>query len=272
MKSNFCTRTGAVYDALMTTSRPTLRVLLVVFALSIFAPGAAGAQAAAPQAPPPPPRQEGTAQLAFVGTTGNSSTTTLSAGGDHTLRPDRWILRNRALFVRSEASDTVTAESFLYLFRADRELTKRVSAFGSFGFLRDKPAGVSSHEDVNGGIAFKVIDVAAVQWTVDAGLGYMSENRLAGDDVHSATDSFGSIFKATLTDTTEVTDELRFLQTFDDASDWRLGHIVSLTVKMSEIFSLKVSSQVRFANLPPPGFKKTDTTTAIALVAGFKKQ
>jgi putative salt-induced outer membrane protein YdiY len=262
----------------MTTSRRISYAALAVVALTIFSPDPAAAQAAAPQAPPPPPRQEGTAQLAFVGTTGNSSTTTLSAGGDHTFRPDKWILRNRALFVRSDAAnpvtgvDTVTAESFLYLFRADRELTKRVSAFGSFGFLRDKPAGVSSHEDVNGGIAFKVIEAAAVQWTVDAGLGYMNENRLAGDDVHSATDSFGSLFKATLTDTTELTDELRFLQTFDDASDWRLGHIVSLTVKMSDIFSLKVSSQVRFANLPPPGFKKTDTTTAIALVAGFKKQ
>lgn len=258
----------------MTTSRRTLRTLLVATALTIFAPAAAQAQAqaAVPQPPPPPPRQEGTAQLAFVGTTGNSSTTTLSAGGDHTFRPDQWILRNRALFVRSESSDTVTAESFLYLFRADRELTTRVYAFGSFGFLRDKPAGVSSHQDVNGGIAFKVIDVTRVQFTLDAGLGYMNENRLAGDDVHSATGTFGSLFKAKITETTDLIDELRILQTFDDGSDWRLGHIVSLTVKMSEIFSLKVSSQVRFANLPPPGFKNTDTTTAIALVAGFKKQ
>jgi putative salt-induced outer membrane protein YdiY len=244
----------------MTTSRRTLRTALVAIALTIFVPGAAQAQAAVPQAPPPPPRQEGTAQLAFVGTTGNSSTTTLSAGGDHTWRPDRWILRHRALFVRSESSDpvtevdTVTAESFLYLFRSDRELTTRVSAFGSFGFLRDKPAGVSSHQDVNGGIAFKVIDATAVQWTVDAGLGYMNENRLAGDDVHSPTDTFGSLLKAKLTSTTDLTDELRFLQTFDDASDWRLGHMVSLTVKISEIFSLKVSNQIRFANLPPPGF------------------
>lgn len=256
----------------MTMFQRIPRAVLVALALLIVAPAAAWAQAAAPQAPPPPPRQEGSAQLAFVGTTGNSSTNTFSAGGEHIFRPDKWILRNRALFVRSEASDEVTAESFLYLFRADRELTKRVSAFGSFGFLRDKPAGVSSHEDVNGGIAFKVIDVAAVQFTVDAGLGYMNENRLAGDDIHSATDSFGSLFKARLSATTDLTDELRFLQTFDDATDWRLGHIVSLTVKMSEIFSLKVSNQIRFANLPPPGFKKTDTTTAIALVAGFKKQ
>ena len=248
------------------------RAVLVALGLVLFAPAAAQAQAAAPQAPPPPPRQEGTAQLGFVGTSGNSSTVTLSAGGDHTYRPDKWVIRNRALFVRSEASDTVTAESLLYGFRAERELTKRVSLFGSYGFLRDKPAGVSSHQDVNGGLAFKVINVTAVQFTVDAGLGYMSENRTVGDDVKSATGTLGWLFKAKLSATTDLTDELRYLQTFDDATDWRVGHIVSLTVKMSEIFSLKASNQVRFANLPPPGFKKTDTTTAIALVAGFKKQ
>ena len=245
----------------------------------VLAPSVAHAQAAAPpQAPPPPPRQEGTAQVAFVGTTGNSSTSTFSAGGEHSWRPNPWLVRNRALFVRSEAldsvtgEDAVTAESFLYLLRVERVLTTRLSAFGSFGFLRDKPAGVSSHQDVTGGLAYKIIDVTRVQFTADAGLGYMNENRLTGDDVHSVIATFGSLVKAKLTETTELTDELRILTTFDDASDWRLGHIVSLTVKMSEIFSLKVSNGVRYSNLPPPGFKKTDTTTAIALVASFKKQ
>jgi putative salt-induced outer membrane protein len=232
----------------------------------------AWAQATAPQAPPPPPRQEGTAQVGFVGTTGNSSTATFSAGGEHTWRPSPWTIRNRALFVRSESDDVVTAENFLYIFRAERSLTEKVSVFGSFGFLRDKPAGVSSHQDVSGGIAYKLIEHAAVQFTADAGLGYMNENRTVGDDVKSGIATFGSLFKAKISETADVTDEMRILATFDDASDWRLGHMVSLTVKMTEIFSLKLSNQVRFANLPPPGFKKTDTTTAIALVVSFKKQ
>ena len=241
--------------------------------VGVLTPATAAAQAAAPQAPPPPPpRQEGTAQLGFVGTTGNASTGAFSAGGDHTWRPTPWTIRNRALFVRNESADTVTAESFLYVFRAERTLTARLSAFGSYGFLRDKPAGVSSNQSIAGGLAYKVIDVTRVQFTADAGLGYLSENRLTGDDVKSAIATFGTLFKAKLTETTDLTDELRINTTFDDASDWRLGHIVSLTVKMSEIFSLKVSNQIRYANLPPPGFKKTDTTTAIALVASFKQQ
>jgi putative salt-induced outer membrane protein YdiY len=43
-------------------------------------------------------------------------------------------------------------------------------------------------------------------------------------------------------------------------------------VAINTTFSLKASSALRFANFPPPGFEKTDTTTAIALVASFKRQ
>jgi putative salt-induced outer membrane protein YdiY len=47
---------------------------------------------------------------------------------------------------------------------------------------------------------------------------------------------------------------------------------VSVTAKITEIFALKFSNIVRYSNLPPIGFKTTDTTTSIALVASFKKQ
>ena len=54
----------------------TLRILSLVTAMS-FAPLAAAFAQAPP--PPPPPKQEGSAELAYVGTTGNSKERTLSA-------------------------------------------------------------------------------------------------------------------------------------------------------------------------------------------------
>src|SRR5262245_51365026 len=59
--------------------------LLVV---NLLIPVHAAAQAAAP--PPPPPRHEGTAEVAFVGVTGNASTSTFSAGGEYITRPTSW--------------------------------------------------------------------------------------------------------------------------------------------------------------------------------------
>jgi len=47
-------------------------------------------------------------------------------------------------------------------------------------------------------------------------------------------------------------------------------HTIAVTAKLTTLLSLKVSNAVRFSNFPAPGFKKTDTVTAVALVAGFK--
>jgi hypothetical protein len=54
-------------------------------------------------------------------------------------------------------------------------------------------------------------------------------------------------------------------------SDGKLarGNNAKVSAKLTTIFSLKVSNTIRFVNQPVPGFLKTDTVTAIALVAKF---
>ena len=76
----------------------------------------AAAQAAPQQPPPPPPRQEGTAEVAFVGTSGNSETSTFSVGGEHIYRPPQWMIRNRARLIRTETENELAADSLLYAY------------------------------------------------------------------------------------------------------------------------------------------------------------
>jgi putative salt-induced outer membrane protein YdiY len=242
-------------------------LLLLAFLAGVFAPAVAAAQ----NPPPPQPRQEGTAEAAFVGTTGNSSTSTVSAGAEHIIRPTLWVVRNRALFVRSTTSGTAVAESMIYRFRAEREISARLSALGDFALFRDKPAGVDVSTGVGGGLVVKIVNDARQTLTADGTLGYLNEHRTTGDDISTLTYGTSTAYKLKLSDTSDLTDDFRLLGTFDRADDWRMAHTIALTAKINTVLSLKVSSLVRFANFPPPGFKKTDTTTAIALVAGFKK-
>jgi putative salt-induced outer membrane protein YdiY len=76
----------------------------------------------------------------------------------------------------------------------------------------------------------------------------------------------------TLSETSEITDDLDIVGTFDRSEDWRLAHTIAVTAKLTSVLSLKVSNAVRFSDFPAPGFKKTDTLTAVALVASFKSQ
>ena len=222
--------------------------------------------------PPPPPKQEGTAELAFVGTTGNSSSATFSAGAEYIARPTDWLIKNRFQAVRGESNSVVTAESILYGFRAERALNARTSAFGEYGYFRDQLAGVRYRNGVTGGITFAAVKTDRQALSADVGLGYLNEQRTTGNSVSSGTYSGGAAYKLKLSDNADLSDELRLLGTFAQADDWRMSNTIAVTAKLTTVFSLKFSSTVRYANDPPPGFKTTDTTTSVALVAAFKSK
>ena len=247
-----------------------LAIASLSLATVVFAPLGAFAQTQTP--PPPPPRQEGSAQASFVGTTGNTSTSTFSAGGEHIVRPDNWLIKNSVLFINNHTEGVTSANSLLYAFRAERALNKRTSAFGEYRYFQDELAGVTHRNDVTGGLAYKVATGPTHTLTVDGGIGYLNEQRVAGDDVSTATYSAGAAYKLQISKNADLTDDFRFLGTFHDANDWRVGNIVSVTAKITEIFALKFSNIVRYSNLPPIGFKTTDTTTSISLVASFKSK
>jgi putative salt-induced outer membrane protein YdiY len=238
---------------------------IAVLTLPKFAAGQA-------QPPPPPPKLEGTAELAFVGTTGNASTNTLSAAGEVIGRPNQWVIITKAAAIRNEADDVLTADSLLFGFRGERIINTRLSAFGEYAYFQDEFAGVDHRNGVTGGLAFKVFEDAIHSLVADADLGYLNESRLTGDDVSSATYGGGARYQWKISPTATLDEEVRLTGTFDIAEDWRLGQRVSVTARLTEILSLKVSNAIRYVRTPPIGFKTTDTTTSVALVAKFRRQ
>jgi putative salt-induced outer membrane protein len=230
------------------------------------------AQAQAPAAPPPPPpRHEGAAEVAFVGVTGNASTNTFGLGYEMIARPAPWVFRQRLAFVRNEADGVLTAKSFLYHPRVERTINTRASAFGDYAFFRDRFAGVSSRNSVTGGLALGLVTGDRQTLSADVGAGYLDEHRLTGSDVSSAIYVTGTRYKLKLSETADLGDELALVGTLSNSDDWRLTHTISLTAKITEAVSLKVSNGVRYSHFPAPGFKTTDTITSIALVARFKR-
>jgi putative salt-induced outer membrane protein len=242
-----------------------LSAALVFAAPALLLPASADAQT------PPPPRQEASAELAFVGTTGNTSTSTFSAGVEHMVRPADWLLRNRGLIIRSRAAGATRAESLLYAFRAERRVGDRLSAFGDYSYFRDQPAGILRRNSLTAGLSTTLSDDDGHKLTADVGAGAIREIRAIGADVSSATWSVGAAYAFKISDTASLTDDVRILGLFDRKDDWRVTHALAVTAKLNSLFSLKFSSVVRYARVPPPGFKRADTTTTIALVAAFKR-
>ena len=221
------------------------------------------------QPPPPPPRHEASAEFAFVGTTGNASTQTLGLGGESIYRPVPWTLKNRAAFVRNKSESELKAQALLFLARAEREIRPRLAGFGEYGYFRDRFAGITHRNGVAGGLAYKLIDLAAHVLSIDGALGYLYEGRLVGENVSSPTYGTGGAYRWKLSDTATITDEARFTGTFADAEDWRVLQTAAVTARLTDVLSLKLSNTIGYVHVPVPGFKSTDTNTSIAVVAKF---
>ena len=248
---------------------------LIVFAGALLiGPRPAVAQDAVPPAPPPPPppppRTEFAGDFAFVGTAGNSDTHSLGLGAEYIHRPQDWEIRSKIGYVRNDSDSELTAESTAFLFRASHAVGHRLAYYGEYNFLRDRFAGISSRNDVVGGISYLFVDTPRQQFMGNIGLGYSNEQRLVGDDLSTAIWTTGENYRLKLSGTAEFSDDFVFNEALSDAGDWRISHVAAVTAKLTSLFSLRVSNTVRYVHQPVDGFQSTDSITAISLVARFK--
>jgi putative salt-induced outer membrane protein YdiY len=253
-----------------TARRARRAVASALLCTAILAAGAASAatQTTTP-APPPPPAREGSAEFAFVSTTGNTSTQTIGVAGEVIARPDAWTLRSKSAYVQNEADDELKARSFTTLFRASREVRPRLSFYGQYDYLRNAFAGILHRNAVEAGSSWQAIEPARQALRFDVGAGYAHERRVVGNAQSNAVLTFGAAYKLTLSTSAEVSDDARTILSLQDGEEWRAENVAAVTAKLTTLFSLKVSNTVRFVNQPTLGFEQTDTVTAVALVAKF---
>lgn len=155
--------------------------------------------------------------------------------------------------------------------RESRTVSTRLEVFGRGGYLRDVYAGIDSRVTLDAGLGWVAVDRAPHALRLDAGLGYLVENRLAGDDLRSAIAQTVAKYKWTFSDATELTNDAAFLLPFEEREAWRYTNTLALSTGLSRLFSLKLSHALSYLNAPVPGFRKTDTIVSAALVAKFAR-
>jgi putative salt-induced outer membrane protein YdiY len=163
------------------------------------------------------------------------------------------------------------AKAFEYLGRLQKTLTPQASTFAEYDFFRDRFAGVIRRQAGTVGFALNALARPTQALHVDLGAGHTNERRQAGNNVSSGSYLVGADYKLTLSANADLTDDLRISGIFDDARNWHAEHTVAVTTKLAGGLSLKVSNALRFANFPPPGFRRTDSVTSVALVARFTR-
>jgi len=234
-------------------------------------PGGAKVEQQADIAEPPPPRWEGTGELSFVSTSGNTSTQTLGAGGNVTNRSGPWLSKARVSFVRASTDGEETARSLGIDGRVSRDLTPRVGVFGHAAYLRDTFAGIEHRIGADGGLSWNLIALRPHDVRLDAGVGYTHEARIEEADRSFATGTLTLAYKWAVTETAEIANDAGFTANLQDGPDWRFGDTLAVSASLNGTFSLKLSYQVKYLNRPVPGFEKTDTIASAAIVAKFAR-
>jgi putative salt-induced outer membrane protein len=218
---------------------------------------------------PPPPGFEGSAELSYVGTSGNSDTRSLGAGTSLTFRPGEWTVTSKAAIVRNEDQGRVRAQSTSAVTQVGRHITPALSVVTSHAYTRDQFAGINHRHTAEAGLSLEAVKTARHHLTLDAGVGYANEQRRQGANISTAIATSGVIYKVSISSTATFDNQLQTVISLDDASDRRLANVASLSARLNSLFSMKVKHTTRWVNAPVPGFRKTDTITAVALVATF---
>jgi putative salt-induced outer membrane protein YdiY len=246
------------------------------------------------------------ADLSYVRTSGNSSTSSLGFKGDITRRYTRHSIGFAAGGIRTSSSPDArvavgtpddfevripdaepTAAAYYARGRYDYKLTERLFYTAGAGWERNRFSGIENRWVVDTGLGYIFIDTARTLFRGAAGITYTSEDFTVDDggDGSFIGGRVGWDFRHKLFETTTFTHTFIFDQSFEDGSDSRIDAQFGLHVAMNAKLGLKVNWRILYDNQPalaevplvtpggvPTGatvlapYKKTDQGLSISLV------
>ena len=221
---------------------------------------------------PPPPRWEGTSEVSFVSTGGNSDVRTTGAAAQLIYRPGVWETAVNGVFVRSVADGLESARFLTAQLRQGAQIHPRVDVFGRSSYRRDRFAGIEHRYALDAGLGYKIPAGETHRLKIDGGVGYLAEQRAVGPRLNSATLSLVKTWRWQILPPVVIANDAMATMLLEETGSWRLNNVFSLTTSLTGIFSLKLSHSTNFLNQPVPGFGRTDVVTSVALVVKFEKR
>ncbi len=228
--------------------------------------------AAAAQTPPkePPPLWDVQVGASFVGTSGNSDTS--STGADFALhrRWPVWQIESTATAIRTSSSGVDTAERYLVSFRGQRKLSDMIGLTAGVKAEHDPFAGMDLRSILDVGLSWVLAH--RTDWTLDGitALAWSHEKPKLGDITNDAVGLLQLLSRVPLGASADTTQRLTFYPDFSHTSAYRSETELTAQAAMNKRLALKVGYLLRYSNEPVPTFKKTDNTVTASIVLRWK--
>jgi putative salt-induced outer membrane protein len=249
----------------------TMKKWLWCLALVLLAAtGTAFAQDAAEEEPAPEPLWKGSLGLAYLGTTGNSETSSFGLDFATERRPTPWGLTITGKFNRNDENGVLTAERYFLGARARRAFGERLELFGGLSAEQDEFAGYNLLFLAETGVTYKALIGPKHFLALDAGVTWTDEDRVEPEpDVNYMGALLGLSYEWKLSDSSSLTEQLKFYPNFDDSSNWRLSSMTGLQTAVNSWLAIKLGYEIRYRNQPIDDNEDTDTTSSASVVFTF---
>lgn len=240
----------------------------VALCLLVF-PTVASAQPPAPP-PEPPPAWDVQVGASFVGTSGNTDTSSLGAAFEAHKRMTLWQVDAIASAVRNSSNDVQTAEQYIGGIRAKRKLTARISATSGIRLDRDRLSGLDLRSLLDGGLSYVLVNQP--KWKLDGltALAWSHEERTTGETLDEAQGVLQAVSKYLFSASAETMQRFTYYPNFSTSTRYRSEAEVTAQAAMNRRLALKLGFLWRYAHDPVPGFKRGDTTTTASIVVRWR--
>lgn len=206
-------------------------------------------------------------EFSFVSANGNTKSTTTSGKNkfSYTLSKTTFELFGGGLGAKSEGS--VIAEQYHAGEKVSYKISDRNYAFEKYQWDKDRFAGIRSRHDTSVGVGREFIDKPTDKLVGEIGGGWVEEYRVRSDD-----EGFGAVrayskYEHVISPTANFTQDAEYQQNLEDKDDFRTKTETALIAALTKNLSLKVSYVWKHVGVPPAGFGRNDTITAVSLIA-----
>ena len=240
-----------------------MKKTVIAVALTFFAASAMAQEAAAPK------KWKDTAELSYVQTSGNSKTSTLSAKNLYNYDWEKTALEVVAGGLGTSSRNTVTAEQYNASEKVSFKLAGKNYAFQKTAWDKNRFAGIKDRYDLALGLGRNLLDTADNKLSLEAGAGYIFEDRLLSDNQTFGTYRGYAKYIKSLSTTANASQDLEYLGNLKHSKGYRMNAETAIVTSISTHFSLKAAYLWKFTNSPAAGFKKTDTITSMAIIVNY---
>jgi len=202
---------------------------------------------------------QGSADIAFSRSAGNTSATTYALTVDETraTEQNKTSLYASALYGKSQGE--ITADKSRISGRYDRNLSRRVFSFGLLEFERDRLANLKLRSNGGGGLGYHMLAEEPNKFDIFGGLSRSNSRRISGPSVSQSELLLSEESEHKLGDKTLLKQKLSYYPNTEDLAEFRTVFYSSLIFKLNGTVGLSLSLQNKYSSDSGSGIKHSDT-------------